>query len=206
MKILIAMPSLTGQIPLKLVQTILTFQRKPEWHIDFAYTERVLIDVARNASSEIALNQGFDYIFFMDDDTVPPTDILMKMMELDKDIVVAPVADRNGEPTVALFDNKLTKLQSCQETKEVEAGGMSCTLIKCGVLAKVAKTFGVPFRFEEREVFGEYQSLGEDVNFCLRAKELGFSTWAIPMQVWHIGRHLSYGYDPEKDQIMNTFL
>lgn len=206
MKILIGMPSLTGQIHLKLTQALLTLKVKPEWTIDFSFTERVLVDRARNAIAETMLNQGFDYLLFLDDDQIPPSDILYQMMELDKDIVTAPVADRNNEGTLALFDGNLEPIKSCQTTQQVRACGLSATLIKRKVLEEVALKYGAPFKFEKREVNGKELNLGEDVNFSLRVRELGFEIWAIPMQIWHIGQRIGYAYDPEKDEVLNTLI
>ena len=200
------MPSLTGQIPIGLVQALLTLKVKPEWTIDFSFTERVLIDRARNAIAETMLNKGFDYLMFCDDDQIFPVDILEKMIELDKDIVTAPIADRNGEGTIALFDGNLEPIKSCQTTQQVRACGLSATLIKRKVLEEVALKYGVPFRFEKKKVNGKSQSLGEDVNFCLRARELGFEIWAIPMLIWHIGQRIGYGYDPIANEIVNTLI
>lgn len=194
MKLLIACPSLTGAVPIILVQALLHFKTKPDWEITFAFTERILIDRARNALAEKALNGGFDYLFFLDDDTVPEVDILTRMVELGKDIVVAPVADRNCEDTIALFEDDLKPLKELKETRRVGAGGMSSTLISRETLIAVAKTFGKPFEFEKRE---DGSLIGEDVNFCIRAGACGKETWAIPMKVTHIGRRIAFTYNPE---------
>jgi GT2 family glycosyltransferase len=206
MKIFIGMPSSTGQVPIALVQALITLKTKPEWSIEFGFTERVLVDRARNALAEKMLNGGHDYLFFLDDDQIFPPDILMRMMELDKDIVSVPVADRNSEDTIALFDDKLEPIREINEVRQVGAVGMSATLIKRKVLEDVAVKHGVPFRFEKRMVNGEEKHLGEDLGFCLKARELGFEVWAVPMMIWHIGKRVGYGYDPEKNEILNTLI
>ncbi len=193
MKLLIGMPSLTGSIPIVLVQRILGFKQAPGLEVHFAFTERVLIERARNALAQKALNGKYDYLFFLDDDTLPPTDIIFDMIALDKDIVVAPVADRNGEGTLALFDDDLKPIKQLATTHRVGAGGMSCTLIKRATLEAVAKAHGKPFEFITKEDGGQ---IGEDVNFCTRAWLRNFETWAIPMKIQHIGRRVAFAYDP----------
>ena len=197
MRILISMPSLTGNVPIALVQALLSLKTKLDWEIRFGFTERVLVDRARNALAEKCLNEGFDYLFFLDDDQIPPLDVLIQMMELNKDVVVCPVADRNGEGTIALFDFQFSRIVQIKEPMVVGSGGMSCTLIRRAVLEKVAERFGKPFEFEK---FNGAE-ISEDLNFCRRAKVVGFETWAIPMKVQHIGRRVTFTYDPEKNEV-----
>lgn len=197
MKILIGMPSLTGDMPIVLTQVLLSLEVKPEWKITFAFTERVLVDRARNALAEKCLNEGHDYLLFLDDDQIPPRDILVRLMGADKDIVLTPVADRNNEGRIALFDEVLEPIMQLKEAGPVGAGGMSATLIKRSVLEAVAKNYGAPFRFDKQRIGNTDKTVGEDVNFCVRARGLGFQVWAIPMKIKHIGRRLAFAYDPE---------
>ena len=199
-KILVAIPTYSGQIPIEIVFNLLQMKVPEGYQVNFSYCKRTLIDIARNGIAQGMLNNGHDYLFFVDDDTIPPTDALKVMLELDKPIVVAPVPARRegGENRLCIFsDDQGTQLSELKEERKVSAGGMSCTLIRRDALEAVANKFGKPFAFER---IGEIPWT-EDTNFCRRAGLLGFETWATPKVCpQHIGQPVIYVYEPQNEK------
>ena len=201
--ILIGMPSYSGLIPSIMVQSLLQLHKPLP--CGFMIIERQRIDKARNAMVMEALNNGVEYLFFVDDDNPIPPDTLEKMLEDDKDIVIAPILARNpvGEgnyPLCAFYKKevkadgkKLNLYENVKKLKgkgplhKVDAGGTGCMLIKRRVLERLfEKHNGSVFEFGEIEfkkpimVDGkEYKkrTMSEDCEFCERAVNEGFEIW-----------------------------
>lgn len=57
----------------------------------------------------------------------------------------------------------------------VDAVGMGCTLVQRPVLEALGADHNHLWPFAETEIDG--RAVGEDLAFCLRAKEAGFDTW-----------------------------
>lgn len=190
------MPTYAGQIPIEVMFQLMSMEVPEGYKLNFAYVKRVPVDQARNSIAQGMLNQSYDYLFFVDDDTIPPKDCLMKMLALNKPIVCPPVPARRegGEDRLCLFDTSLkTQLNAILEDQKIGAGGMSCTLIKREALEAVAKKFGKPF---VTNAMVDGQMFSEDVNFCRLAGELGYETWGISsVRPQHIGQNVVYQYE-----------
>lgn len=201
--ILIAMPSGSGQVPLSTVQSLLQLH-KP-YPCGFISVERQRVDKARNAFVMEALNNGFDYLFMVDDDNPIPPDTLEKFIEDDKDIVSAPILgrnpDKNGKYSLCSFyaedvevDGSPLKLYfNIGEFKDdgplhkVDATGTGCLLIKRIVLETLMKKhkdgifeFG-DIKFKKPIIYNgqEYdrRTMSEDCEFSERATNAGFEIW-----------------------------
>lgn len=160
------MPSGSGMVPTMMVQSLLQLH-KP-YPCAFMSVERQRIDKARNAIAMEALNKGFDYLFFIDDDNPIPPDTLEKFIEDDKDIMVAPILSRNpnkdgvhdlcafygkesvhSKPTTELMSIDppvrlyfpITVFKEEGYLHKVDGAGTGCMLIKRKVLEAVYKKY-----------------------------------------------------------------
>lgn len=131
----------------------------------------------RNIITKKFLEENIDYAFWIDSDILVPKDSIEKMISLDKDIVSGLyVRDHGGDiEPVAYISPKPKKyipLSTVHDSVfEVDAVGFGCVLIKREVFEEI-----------ERPWF-EYDSkidMGEDINFCMKAKEVGFSIFLEP--------------------------
>jgi hypothetical protein len=180
-----------------LVSRLFSLIKPVDFDYKLAFIDRLLIDKARNGLAKAAVQHGDDYIFFVDDDTIPPPDAIVKMLELNKDIVAPPIPDRHGEGKLCLFEDDLSNIKEFKETRRVGACGMASTLIKRKVLEAMFKKYSTPFDFEVLNINNVMTELSEDVNFCKRAKELGFETWGIAsVHPQHLGGQIIYQYNP----------
>jgi len=153
-----------------------------------------LISRARCMISETFLaTDKFSHLLFIDSDIgFQPSD-LDTLLELDKPIVGAlyygvhtkdyslfPTAlVHNGEDYVAMEEVPETG------THEVDGIGMGFTLIKREVMEAVGADANQLIPFAEAVIDGK--CMGEDLTFCLRAKEKGYSTWlAAEVRVGHM--------------------
>lgn len=205
MNILIAIPSATGMIPLKVMSRLIQLDKPKDCIVNFGYVERMMIDKARNGMAQQCLKNKNDYLFFCDDDQVPDKDTLVKMIELDKDIVGCAIPSRNGNKELAMYEKNGDRIKEFKETREIGAIGMGSTLIKAQVLKEMVEVYGNPFQFETKmqKVDGEdiLVEYSEDINFCRRARELGFQVYGIVGVVSkHIGKPIEYYYDGEFKQ------
>lgn len=178
MKILVGINTLTQveqSIYANHMQFFYRLGRKYGDKIDFAINtpRRQSIDHMRNTSAKVAIENGFDYLMFIDDDVHIPIDTLDRLLAADKDIVAGWTIIR-GYPFQNMFfkflDQKKEILSQYQEPwaeedKEgdlikVDAVGFSCVLIKVSLLNKVNPPYFVT---------GPYNT--EDIYFCMKARE-----------------------------------
>lgn len=196
--IMLAVPSYTGMIPLKVMSRLICLDKPKDANVNFSYVSRCLIDKARNGMVQQCLMHNNDYLFFVDDDQIPDKDILIKMIALDKDIVGCPIPSRSGLKELAVYDLNGNRLNEFMETQEVGAVGMGSTLIKRHVLEKVVEKWGAPFQFEVREENDILVEYSEDINFCARARSLGLQVWCMAdVASRHIGNPVEYYYEKE---------
>ncbi len=201
--VLIGMPTIGETVPLVTVQSLLQLHKPLP--CAFFPVPRQRVDKARNAIAIEALRVGADYLFFVDDDNPVPPDTLELFLKDDKDIVLAPIPSRNPDatgrhPLCAFYAREVEvdgkPLRLYEEIKSfrdegplhrIDAGGCACMLIKTKVLAAMFAKYNQymfefgDIRFEQKiTVDGqEYdrRTMGEDVEFCERAVDLGFEVW-----------------------------
>jgi len=181
---------------------LINLDRPKDTVVEFGYVERLMIDKARNGMVKQCLMHDCDYLFFHDDDQIVPRDILVKLVELDKDIIGTPISSRNGKEELAVLDFKYNKINDFRGTKRVGAVGMGATLIKRSALEKIIDKFPSPFQFSTElqtqddgsEIIVEFS---EDINFCRRANEVGLEVWCTDTvaPVLHIGLPAGYFYE-----------
>jgi hypothetical protein len=191
-KVLIAVPTYTGLIPVEVCQNICDICVKlivNGYVTTFSTIKKSFIDTARNTFAKQLQELDYDYLFFLDDDTYIDPSGVIEMIRMDKDIVSPPVRDRKGGDVLNVFtDNVLVKYKEIDCTKKVKAIGMACTLIKRKVIDDMFKEYYSPFEWRHATYEDKDIMLSEDVSFCLRAEKMGFETWvAKGIKTGHIG-------------------
>lgn len=133
-----------------------------------------------------AVNNGSDYLFFVDDDMTFEPDYLDKLIAHDKDIVGGAYPSRmENSPRLVyrsmddVVDVSKTPLT---ELTKVVAKGTALMLIKIKVFSMPRPWFH--FTYNEQGMCTE----GEDWFFCRKAGEHGFETWVDPtLKNGHLG-------------------
>lgn len=216
--ILIGMPNGSGQVPAIMVSSLLQL-RKPV-SCAFMIVERQMIETARNGIIMEALKNGVSHVLMVDDDNPIPPDTLEKLLEDDKDIVIAPILSRNpnkeGKHDLCAFysfgvgGNRLySNIEQFKDDgylHKIDGGGTGCMLIKIEVLAKLFSIYKDRIFERTRTVFekpievngNEYteRTMSEDVQFCERAIDAGFEVWLDSrIKPLHISgnRYVQYG-------------
>ena len=134
----------------------------------------------RNIIRDYALSKGYDHVWFVDTDVIPPSHALSELMSAGKDINAGlclmstnvdgsmkamPNAYKFDEKTNMLTPLTLGELDEDYPT-ETSAIGFGCVLLSSKVLSELK------FRYFEESM------AGEDIAFCTDAKEKGFRSFA----------------------------
>lgn len=180
MKIMVGVNTLTSIDSLAYSNHCQFWYRLGKNHPDITFAlnnpHRASIDRMRNQTAKIALEHDFDYVLFIDDDVLLPTNGLDLLLKADKDIVAGWTIIR-GHP----FDNMFFRYtgedkQGLERWKDVDlpvetgvldcdAVGFSFCLIKSELLKKVPPPWFVT---------GTHNT--EDVYFCVKSRKYNPST------------------------------
>jgi len=174
------------------------------------------VSQARNRLVKLAIDENYDYLFFVDSDVVLESNHLEKLFALDVDIATGwyPRKDKSGLLEIhkeASNDLPYFIHYKIEEIKdkgiiEIFSCGLGCALIKMDVFKKMQnKDYDAPiFNFvhlyysndvEELNVKkGDRVEISEDINFCLSAKQLGYKILCdTTLGCGHIGKEVHYG-------------
>jgi GT2 family glycosyltransferase len=177
-KIAIALTS-PHHIPAKFLNYFMLIMACTQAHghqVVLAIDNHYMTSVSRNKCVDIAKKTNSDYIFFLDVDVFAPEDIIIRLLQRDRDIVSGPYHKQNPpyEPQAyKRFPNNHHLSIGITEEKivEVDAIGAGCMLVKMDVFRKLNEPY---FSFWSDET---KKHMGEDFTFCKKAKDAGFSIW-----------------------------
>lgn len=186
-KVLIAMPCLDS-IKSKTAYSLFNLRRNDDWRLvmqngcDIAHNRNQLVD--------IAINEDYTHILFIDSDMQFNPDTLDKMLEHNTDII-GLLCHQRKLPPVAVFmpleqegntKDEVVDFVLPKELFEVLWVGTGILLIKVDVFKKLEKPF-FEFGYDGRRI-------GEDVYFCRKAREAGFKIMVDPtLATRHIGEY-----------------
>ena len=194
-KVLVYVPSLTGQLDLLFVEGFTALMqdcwewKKKGWEFYNVFGRRMFIQHARNIAVDHAIENDIDYILYIDDDMMMKTDehLFTKLVEHDKDIV-APLFFHKVPPYCPLIfrrsiygNGEYTDYKHILDYKkglvEVDATGCGVVLIKTEVFKNLEKPYFL---------YGD--TFGEDLYFMNKAKAKGYSVFCdTNIEVGHIG-------------------
>jgi hypothetical protein len=145
------------------------------------------IDVARNIIAEKALSIGAKYLWFVDDDTIPPHDALRKLTYIldnyPKIKAIGGIACTKTNPplpTVFRGDGAGPFMHwKAGDIFEVTSIGACCLLINVDVLKELPQPW---FAFTKGEVIEGVPIInnrnGEDIEFCKKVRAAGYHVFA----------------------------
>ncbi len=199
-KIVIGLPNATGTVPsdwAAMLSAIAVHLATKGITCITVGIDRSFVDEARNQIIRVARKEKADAVFFLDADTYIEPDGVWKLIEMDKDIISPPVADRKGGHLLNVMDDEMVKFTSVDKTKKVKAIGSACTLIKKKVYEELLTKYEHPYEFQIATTqTGGKMPISEDVGFCLRAEKMGYETWvAKGIKTSHLGDPVKYNYE-----------
>lgn len=194
MKVFIAVPCM-DQLPARFAQSLAMLRKYDNTVVNFQIGS--LVWDSRNKLAQTAIQYEADYMLWLDSDMVFGPDLLERLMKTKKesgaDIVTGLYFRRNPPYTPVIYETlKLAgEGASWTEFKElpkepvfpVEGCGFGAVLVPTDVCMSVLAKYGT--------MFGMVNNLGEDLSFCIRATECGYSIvcdQTIPLG--HVGNML----------------
>lgn len=196
MKLLIAIPTLDYIISDFVICLTDLIQKLKDDGVDFEVKIRSgsLVHIARDKLSRYAIKKKFTHVLWLDSDMIFRPTLLEDLMECGKDFVSGIAHGRRSPYTSCLFKN-LNPIERFEtyptEPFKVVACGFACVLIKTSILEKVMIANGTAFT--------PTAHAGEEVEFCKRARALGFEIWAEPMvRLGHVGHIAVYPDDAKQ--------
>jgi GT2 family glycosyltransferase len=174
--------------------------------IDIYTAAGTLIFDQRNNLVKTAIENKADYVLFIDADMRFPKDTLKILMAHNKDIIgvnattrsepVMPTAktiqiNENGSITwLPVYSNKMSGIS------KVDGIGCGVLLIRTSVFKKIERPY---FYFEQ---LPNEKILGEDIYFCIKARDVGIDTWVdhnLSIGIKHIGSYVYSWENISKD-------
>lgn len=182
MKTLVAIPCF-DEMDAGFVQSLVDM--KPVGDIRILVLSGSLIFEARERLAAFAIDNGYDYVLWLDSDVMFPPTLLMDLYAQDKDIICGVVAARRSPFYPCVYVNNGETLDPVKEFD-----GHVIPIDSCGFGAVLMKTEVIQKMFDEfKTCFQPILGYGEDLSFCLRAKKLGYQLFADPnIPIGHIGK------------------
>jgi len=168
--------------------------------IDLFTSAGTLIFDQRNNLVKTALDIKADYLLFVDADMRFPKDTLKILMSHNKDIIGVNATTRSEpvKPTAKNFVvNEDQSVDWIPIYSNAKSGIEKADGIGCGVMlvnTRVFKAMEEPYFYFEQ--LPNNKLLGEDIYFCIKAKDAGFDTWVdhdLSKGIRHIGQYV-YGW------------
>jgi cellulose synthase/poly-beta-1,6-N-acetylglucosamine synthase-like glycosyltransferase len=170
------------------------------------YTSQgTLIFDQRNSLVRTAVIEKCDYILFIDADMRFPKTTLERLLAHKKDIIGVNATTRMMPPKPTARNIQINEDGSVdwlEVLSNKEKGIGKVDAIGCGVMlikTSCLKNIPQPYFYFEQLLKGKL--LGEDIYFCIKAKDAGIDTWVdhdLSMEIGHVGSY-TYGWDDIKD-------
>lgn len=189
MKIMIAIPA-QDMMHTGFAQSLLGLKVPEGASIRYGMIMNSLVYDARNALAQQALAEDMDYILWLDSDMTFSNDLLLRLLEDDKDIVAGLFFRRRPPFNPCLYktlraDRERPERNAHEqyndyprdELFEVEGCGMAAVLTKADVFRKITLNEIGDGRKAVAPPFVPLLGYGEDLSFCIRAREAGCEVW-----------------------------
>lgn len=194
MKTLIAIPCL-DMVHTGFMLSLLALQKPGE--CQFGVSSSSLVYDSRNNLAKKAVSEGFDRILWLDSDMRFEPDLMKRLGErMDEGLdFVSGIYFSRSCPSRPVFYEKVGFLHNGDsvtpkavpftsyekgETIEVEGAGFGIAMVSVKMVKDVVEKYGLPFS----PILG----FGEDLSFCIRARELGYHLYCdTSIKAGHIG-------------------
>ncbi len=154
-------------------------------------------DMSRNMVCAKALESGFEYVFFLDSDVVPPRDAILRLMRHNLPIVSGVYHRRSpphGVPVMMRPVGQWITHYPPNSLIEVDVVGAGCLLLHRSLLEAFAKTPQRPghpwfdWRVNMQGILPQGECLSEDFTLNTHARKLGYRTMVdTSVQCKHTG-------------------
>jgi len=155
------------------------------------------LDQNREEIAQTAVDEDYDYLFFIDSDMIYRPDILDKLYDRHKDIIGAIYSMRSGKEHGPAIYSYVKEKDTFAQYKhwpindgviKVDGIGTGLLLIKVSALRKMPAPRFAYLECRTPDKKGNRRRLGEDLSFCKRCMEQGIKIYA-DTHIWagHLG-------------------
>lgn len=129
-----------------------------------------------------------DYVMWFDSDMTFPEDVIVDLINHNKDIVCATYSKRVEpfHPTAFADIDPVVPVEISGSMKKVKYAGMGCMLVKSDVYNQIPAPW---FPLTWHELTDSWH--GEDMGFCTKAIEVGYDIWCdinLSIKIGHLGQ------------------
>lgn len=197
-RVLIATPCLYGKVDAYYVHSLcesIKLGLKEDFAINAVFlSNESILPMARNELFNLAYQNNYDYMVFIDDDEYWDPKTLIEILKSPKDVVALPVVNK-GDKKIE-YNAFISK-----DTKKDKDGYISVKKVGTGFL-KLSKRVIIDlwesnpqilFRNKQLKAICDYTYsndvfTGEDITLCRKIQELGYTIWVNPKHtVAHLG-------------------
>lgn len=176
-----------GQMRVELVHMMIQLTRRSEFNIYYSFPADKPISQNRNKIVLDFLNhKELDYLMMIDSDIIPLSLDILHLIDHQKDIIapvmfayrqdaIVPLVLKRKRETAPdkIAEYNVVDVTGDEGLIEVDAVGTGCIIIHRRVLEHPQMKAPFLNQYDENGL----RILGLDLNFCKRAKELGFKVW-----------------------------
>lgn len=188
MKTMIAIPCM-DTMPYEFVESL--YRMKTVGQIRPAFLSGSLVYKARTDLALLALHEKADFVLWIDSDMIFAPDLMVNLMEDMKTCdMVAGICHMRRPPFNPVLYSRLRMGVTPDENEHqklldypddlftVEGCGFGCVMMKTEIIQAVVDKY--------HDLFTPLPGYGEDLSFCIRARECGYDIWADPkVQLGH---------------------
>lgn len=199
MKILIAVPCYEAA-PVEFCQCLTNLlmyeHRRGENEVDVLWMGSSLVYEARNKLALSAIAKGADAVLWVDSDMIFEENALELLTRHNKDFVCGQYFVRKPPFSPCIFSEAEIRLvdegnavepynkimyEHPDELFEIAACGFAFVFTTAELIAKTYADNGLPFQ--------PIGGFGEDMSFCIRARDSGYQLWCDPnCKIGHLGK------------------
>lgn len=196
MKGLVGIPH-TGTFHADFVQYTLFGMKLVGQGTNIAFLGQALTHIARENLAFKCKSEMYNWLLFIDSDMIVPGDLIERWFPKigQYGIICAPAFKRFTPHTPCFYEEvsvdkgmiKIIPFKDWPKDKmfEAQASGASCMMISTEVFHKMSPPYFYP-----------YPTTGEDITFCIKAREAGFKVWIDPtVRIGHLSTRPVYEED-----------
>lgn len=185
-KLLIAIPTL-DYIHYKFVESLTGLVKNLEQNgldFDVAFEGCTLVYISRDNLVKKAMDGHYTHVLWLDADMVFEPDIFWKLLDTDKNIISGMCRGRHNSMRPCLFKKLVPAVRYEDFPKglvQIEGCGFGGVLTRIEPLRMVMNEYNT--------CFTPMDDFGEDLAFCKRALDMGFSIWTTDqVKMGHIAQ------------------
>ena len=177
-----------GWLNPELVTFLMALAREKNEVVISLNTDTTPVERARNFSARQALELGADWLLMLDNDIMPQANILRVLDGAgpDQHIILLPYwGVLDGIPAIHVMGENAVRVVPHSGFQEIRAGGTGAIFIQRRVLETLRKPhFSMRLSDDGLKVI-----MGEDFDFCEKARKRGFRIWThgdFPVEHLHV--------------------